>query len=124
MKLLEAFAKRNNYSYDTAENGLVAFQAFQNKRNLYDIVLMDISMPVMNGMESARAIRKLEGERGQKPAKIIALTGLASANARQEAFSSGINLFLAKPVSFNELRQILNDWSPDMEAHTQKSSGK
>jgi CheY-like chemotaxis protein len=81
-------------------------------------------MPVMNGMESARAIRKLEGECGQKPATIIALTGLASASARQEAFSSGINLFLAKPVSFIELRQILNDWSPDIEAQTQSASGK
>jgi CheY-like chemotaxis protein len=75
-------------------------------------------MPVMNGMDSARAIRKLESERGQRPATIIALTGLASASVRQEAFSSGINLFLTKPVSFNELREILNDWSPDMEVQT------
>jgi len=69
-------------------------------------------MPVMNGMDSTRAIRKLESEQGQKPVTIIALTGLASASARQEAFSSGINLFLTKPVSFNELREILNDWTP------------
>jgi CheY-like chemotaxis protein len=75
-------------------------------------------MPVMNGMDSARAIRKLESERGQRPATIIAMTGLASASVRQEAFSSGINLFLTKPVSFNELREILNDWSPDMEVQT------
>jgi CheY-like chemotaxis protein len=72
-------------------------------------------MPVMNGIESTRGIRKLERERGQKPAMIIALTGLASANIRQEAFSSGINLFLTKPVRFNELRKFLNDWTPDME---------
>jgi CheY-like chemotaxis protein len=75
-------------------------------------------MPVMNGMDSARAIRKLESERGQRPATIIALTGLASASVRQEAFSSGINLFLTKPVSFNELQEILNDWTPDLEAQS------
>jgi CheY-like chemotaxis protein len=80
-------------------------------------------MPVMNGMESTRAIRKLEVERGQKPAWIIALTGLASASARQETFSSGINLFLTKPVRFNELREILSGWSPDMEASTPRVSG-
>ena len=73
----------------------------------------------MNGIESTRGIRKLERERGQKPAMIIALTGLASANIRQEAFSNGINLFLTKPVRFNELRKILNDWTPDMEPQDQ-----
>jgi len=73
----------------------------------------------MNGIESTREIRKLERERGQKPAMIIALTGLASANIRQEAFSNGINLFLTKPVHFNELRKILNDWAPDMEPQDQ-----
>ena len=85
---------------------------------------VDISMPVMNGMDSARGIRKLEKERGQKPAMIIALTGLASASVRQEAFSSGINFFLTKPVSFNELRKFLNDWSPDMEPLTREVSEK
>jgi CheY-like chemotaxis protein len=72
-------------------------------------------MPVMNGMEATRAIRKLERDRGQKPALIIALTGLGSATSQQEAFSNGINLFLTKPVRFNRLRKFLNDWTPDME---------
>lgn len=76
----------------------------------------------MNGIESTREIRKLERERGQKPAMIIALTGLAAANIRQEAFSNGISLFLTKPVRFNELRKILNDWTPDMEPQDPKSS--
>jgi CheY-like chemotaxis protein len=70
-------------------------------------------MPVMNGMESARGMRALERERGQRPTVIIALTGLASATAQQEAFSSGINLFLTKPVRLNELLNILNDWTPN-----------
>lgn len=81
-------------------------------------------MPVMNGMDSARGIRKLEKERGQKSVMIVALTGLASASVRQEAFSSGINFFLTKPVSFNELRKFLNDWSPDMEPQTPEVSEK
>ncbi|KAF3481560.1 uncharacterized protein GIQ15_04319 [Arthroderma uncinatum] len=133
MKLLETFTRKNGYEYDTAVNGQLALEAFQNAQYFYDIVFMgkqtsifsdvailtgkkiDISMPVMNGMDSTRGIRKLERARGQKPATIIALTGLASADIRQEAFSSGMNLFLTKPVRFNELRKILDDWSPDME---------
>ena len=72
-------------------------------------------MPVMDGMETARAIRKLERSRRQNPAMIIALTGLGSATTQQEAFASGMNIFLPKPVRFNELRKILKDWNPDME---------
>jgi len=115
LRLLETFVRKNNFEYDTAENGLLALQAFQNVRRRYDIVFMDISMPVMNGIDSSRAIRALELERGQKPAMIIALTGIASATAQQEAFSSGINMFLVKPVRFSALRNILNNWKPNEE---------
>lgn len=72
---------------------------------------IDISMPVMDGMEATREIRKLERERRQKPALIIALTGLGSASSRQEALSNGINIFLTKPVRFDDLRKILSDWT-------------
>ncbi|PQE31770.1 histidine kinase protein [Rutstroemia sp. NJR-2017a WRK4] len=61
-------------------------------------------MPVMNAMESARGMRAFERERGQQPTVIIALTGLASATAQQEAFSS---------VRLNKLLNILNDWTPN-----------
>jgi CheY-like chemotaxis protein len=69
-------------------------------------------MPVMNGIESTFKIRALEKERHQKPSTIVALTGLASAEAQQEAFSNGINLFLTKPVRFGELRKLLGEWVP------------
>lgn len=69
-------------------------------------------MPVMNGIESTFKIRALEKERHQNPSMIVALTGLASAEAQQEAFSCGINLFLTKPVRFGELRKLLGEWVP------------
>lgn len=77
----------------------------------FDFVLMDISMPVMDGMESTRKIREFEQEHGLKKTKIIALTGLASAQAQIDAASAGIDLFLPKPVKFAELRQSLTDES-------------
>lgn len=79
---------------------------------------IDISMPVMDGMEATREIRKLERERRQKPALIIALTGLGSASSQQEAFSNGINIFLTKPVRFDDLRKIMSDWTPDIVPHS------
>ena len=72
-------------------------------------------MPVMDGLEATREIRSMEHDRRQKPAMIIALTGLGSATSQQEAFSSGVNLYLTKPVRFSDLRGILSDWTPDME---------
>ncbi|KAB5515684.1 histidine kinase G7, partial [Coniochaeta sp. 2T2.1] len=72
----------------------------------------DISMPVMDGLAATREIRKHERSRGQKPCMIIALTGLGSTNTQHDAFSSGIDLFLTKPVRLNHLRSILSDWIP------------
>ena len=69
-------------------------------------------MPVMDGMVATREIRKLERSRLQKACKIIALTGLGSANTQEEAFSSGIDVFLTKPVRLNDLRKILSEWTP------------
>lgn len=71
-------------------------------------------MPVMDGMAAAREIRKFERSRGQKPCMIIALTGLGSADSQQDAFSSGMDLFLTKPVRLSHLRSILDEWIPDV----------
>ncbi len=64
-------------------------------------------MPVMDGLESTRRIREFERSSKLKAATIIALTGLASASIQQEAFASGIDLFLTKPVRLKELDGIL-----------------
>lgn len=73
-------------------------------------VLMDLSMPVMDGLTSTRRIRALEAERGVEPlSTIIALTGLASAEAQEDALSAGISEFLVKPVKFGELKGLLRD---------------
>lgn len=64
-------------------------------------------MPVMDGLESTRRIRAHERQNGLQPALIVALTGLASAKNQKEAFASGIDLFLTKPVPLKELSRIL-----------------
>lgn len=67
----------------------------------------DISMPVMDGLEATRHIRTYEKQRAWDPALVIALTGLGSSKTQQEAFASGIDLFLTKPVPLKELGRIL-----------------
>ncbi|KAI6984821.1 hypothetical protein KC355_g10704, partial [Hortaea werneckii] len=123
LQLLVMFMKRLKYSYAEAENGLEAFSAFKesclpgpNHHSIdlagaakpFDYVLMDISMPVMNGMEATRRIREFERDNGLKRTTIIALTGLASAQAQKEAENAGIDIFLPKPVKFKELQKMLS----------------
>lgn len=64
-------------------------------------------MPVMNGLDSTRAIRKFEKSQKLKPARIIVLTGLDSEGVEKEALVSGASLFLTKPVRLKELGALL-----------------
>ena len=65
-------------------------------------------MPVMNGLEASRQIRNFERVQKLPQIFLIAVTGLASESAQQEAFASGINLFLTKPVRLKELNEVIN----------------
>ncbi|KAM7216447.1 hypothetical protein V8F06_008160 [Rhypophila decipiens] len=118
LRLLSTFVRKINYTYDTAVNGLEALTAVQVAPKPYDIIIMDISMPIMDGLEATREIRKLEKARRQKPALIIALTGLGSAASQKEAFDSGVNIFMTKPVRFKDMRKLLDEWVPATEDGT------
>lgn len=67
-------------------------------------------MPIMDGLEAARLIRAFEQQQNLPPVTIVALTGLGSSSAQEEAFASGINLFLTKPVRLKELGRVLEDF--------------
>lgn len=111
-QLLVMFMTKCKFTFEEAENGQEALDLYRasftsaNAQRL-DFVLMDISMPIMDGMEATRRIRAFEKEAGIKRTTIIALTGLASEKAREEAETSGIDVFLPKPVKFGELRKLL-----------------
>jgi CheY-like chemotaxis protein len=73
-----------------------------------EVVLMDINMPVMDGFEAARAIRRFEQANGSPRATIIAITGLGDMSAQEQAFASGMDLFLTKPVKMKEMTAVLS----------------
>ncbi|RDW86235.1 putative sensor histidine kinase/response regulator [Aspergillus mulundensis] len=114
LNLMLTFLKRRRLeTLESAENGQLAVDAVERTPGGFDLIFMDISMPVMNGFEATRAIRAIEKERGTEvstPATIIALTGLSSSRDESEALSSGIDLFLTKPVSFKEVSKLLDGW--------------
>ncbi|KAI2733386.1 hypothetical protein CBS147332_401 [Penicillium roqueforti] len=103
--------KRKVMVLDKAENGRAAVDAVERMLQGYDLIFMDMSMPVMNGFEATRAIRAIEKERSDcMPATIIALTGLSSTRDEFRALDSGVDLFLVKPVSFRELSRLIDEW--------------
>ncbi|KAJ5154619.1 CheY-like superfamily [Penicillium coprophilum] len=115
--------KRQLIELTAAENGKLAVEAVERMQSGYDIIFMDMSMPVMNGFEATRAIRSLEKDTDdRKPAIIIALTGLSSSRDESDAMAAGVDLFLTKPVSFREVSRLLDEWEKDeMTAEQAKS---
>ncbi|KAH6682076.1 hypothetical protein B0J14DRAFT_577841 [Halenospora varia] len=109
LKLLVATMRKLKITHSTAINGLEALNAYRDCRGNFDVIFMDISMPVMSGIDSARHIRRFEREEKLEPTKLIALTGAANPATRQEAFGVGVDLYLTKPVAMRELRGMLEE---------------
>ncbi|KAH6702154.1 autoinducer 2 sensor kinase/phosphatase luxQ [Verticillium dahliae] len=111
IKLLTTVVRKMNHTFSTASNGLEAVELYEKslvEGRPFDLVFMDISMPVMNGFEATREIRRLEGRAGAARCKIVVLTGLSSASDRKEAVASGSDMFLTKPVKLGKVREVLD----------------
>ena len=94
---------------DSAENGKIAVEkVMEAPEKWYDLIFMDIQMPIMNGYEATAAIRALAGSRGKVP--IIAMTANAFAEDVQLAKNTGMNEHIAKPLDLNKLNDVLKRW--------------
>lgn len=116
LRLLRTFVDKLGHRHVLAINGLEALERYvaanepplsDHEINRIDVILMDINMPEMDGLEATRQIRAHEIRNNLPKVTIIALTGVADADVQQEANSSGINLFLIKPVRLADLEVIL-----------------
>jgi CheY-like chemotaxis protein len=94
--LIKAFLKKSPFVIEEAENGAVAVTKFSEAD--YDVVLMDLQMPVVDGFEATRQMRELEAQRGAAPTPIIALTASALDTDVRRCLASGFTAHIAKPV--------------------------
>ena len=93
----------------TARNGHEALEKIRQRD--FDCILMDVQMPVMDGLEATRALRQWERERGRAPIPVVALTANAMDEERDRCMVAGMNAHLAKPIEMNELRDLLLRWT-------------
>ena len=105
--LVRAYVHKTKYLIDEARDGREAFEMFM--RGHYDVVLMDIQMPEMDGYQSTRAIREWEKQQGQRRTPIIALTASALDDAIRRARESGFDAHVIKPVKKRTLLQVIHD---------------
>jgi CheY-like chemotaxis protein len=92
---------KNNIIPKIAKDGKIAFEMFKEEH--FDLILMDINMPVMNGVESTIEIRKYEKENNLKPSVIIAVTANILAEEKEAFLKYGLNDIIIKPIDFEKM---------------------
>ncbi|MBF0539575.1 MAG: response regulator [Nitrospirae bacterium] len=103
--LIQAYLKEIPCHIDIAENGEVAISKFKSDR--YDIVLMDMQMPIVDGYTATKEIRRFEMEKGQDATPIIALTAYALKGDMQKSVDAGCSAYLTKPVKKQDLIETI-----------------
>ncbi|GAA5903955.1 uncharacterized protein JCM6883_002039 [Sporobolomyces salmoneus] len=106
VKVLTHLLKRMGYSADVAEDGQIAFEKVQKKR--YDLVLMDVNMPNMDGITSTKKIIELLPDRNSRPS-IVCLTANAMSEDKARCLASGADSYVSKPVMVPELLKVLEE---------------
>lgn len=94
-----------------ADNGQEAVNLYKSDPNRFPMILMDVSMPIMDGHEATRMIRSFEAEEKLQPIPVIALTGHALKNDREDCLDAGMNDYLTKPVKQVELVNKLETYT-------------
>ena len=106
-KLLGVLLGRMGCSISYCENGQLALDLLQHE--VFDLILMDVNMPVMDGLAATRLIRALPGSVAQTP--IVVLTADVMNEARDQAMKAGANDFVSKPIKVDQLRAIILEYA-------------
>jgi len=124
-KVVVGILKKAGYQADVVTNGRQAVEALAIAH--YDLVLMDVQMPIMDGLKATAEIRRREGATRRTP--IVALTANAMAGDRDECLKAGMDDFLSKPISVEEIGRTLTRWfggdpgrCPDGKSHDESSN--
>ena len=108
LRLITILLEDMGMKVTAAKSGEEAVQAVEQQS--FHLILMDIRMPNMNGIEASHEIRKRESTYHRKPTPIIALTAHAMLNEKQALLAAGIDDYLAKPIGESELKDMIHKW--------------
>ena len=107
--LIKTYINKLGYKCTLAENGLEAYELY--KKEKFDLIFMDIQMPIMSGLEATEKIRLLERQEHYKPSYIIALTAHAYAEEKLQSLEAGMNDHLVKPCKLSDLQKCLINYT-------------
>ncbi|MCG7379307.1 PAS domain S-box protein [Paenibacillus sp. ACRSA] len=107
-KILTEYLEKLGYTPDVCTNGVEAIEAISQKT--YDIVLMDIQMPVMDGLKATDLVHRLIPQ--DRLPTIIAVTGNSKREDKEACLEIGMRDFISKPVMLSELKRVLQQWGP------------
>ncbi|GJL93784.1 MAG: hypothetical protein DHS20C05_01890 [Hyphococcus sp.] len=113
----------NTYDLIVANNGKEALQRFETSETGFDIILMDVSMPELDGYEATRAIRAIEQGAQKSHTPIVCLTAHVMASDIERSNEAGMDDFLAKPVSKDKLMKVVERWSSHENEKPRRATG-
>ncbi len=120
--LIQSYLKKTPYQLDIVENGEIAFERF--KAGAYDLVLMDMQMPVMDGYTATRMMRKWESERGLKQTPIVALTAYALKEEAERGVDVGCTAHVTKPIKKAMLMETIQKYTKEVSDWPSAVSGQ
>jgi two-component system sensor histidine kinase/response regulator len=113
----QCLLKRFGIQADITANGEEAIKALETLR--YDLVLMDCQMPVLDGYDATKRIRDIHSNVLDHNIPIIAMTANVLQGDKEKCLLAGMNDFIPKPVKFDKVLQVLQQWLPKNEAHSE-----
>ena len=117
--ITRALLERAGYAVEIVDNGLDAIAAIE--RDTFDLLLMDVQMPQVDGLEATRRIRALGDGKGRLP--IVAITAHAMIGARQEYLDGGMNDYVSKPFDVDELLTAVGHWTGVAPVRARRAAG-
>jgi len=105
-KVISKILEKLNLEYTIVENGKLALE--YRKKEDFDLVFMDMQMPLMDGLSATREIRSYEKQNNASPVKIVALTANAFEEDKKSCYEAGMNDYLSKPVKRRDVIKVIN----------------
>jgi len=96
-------------NFEIADNGLIGYEKYINDPDKFDIILMDINMPEMDGVEAAKSILKFEQKHKLAHTPIVALTANTLPGDKEKYLNSGFDGYLPKPIDEDSLVEVMHD---------------